>query len=119
MNDTLFIRKLRIETIIGVHEWERSVRQTLVLDLELACDIGPAASTDQLALALDYYTVSERLLRLGEESDFLLVERFAQTAAQMLMQEFDIPWLRMHVAKPGAVAEADEVGITIERGRRN
>lgn len=118
MNDTLFIRGLRVDTVIGVHAWEREITQTLVLDIELACDIAQAANTDALEHAVDYYAVSMRLLQLARESSFQLVETFAETAATILREEFGAQWLRLRVAKPGAVPEATDVGILIERGAR-
>jgi len=118
MNDTLFIRQLRVDTVIGVHDWEREIWQTLVLDIEIACDITLAAQTDKLEHAVDYYAVSMRLIELGQQSAFELVETFASTAADILRDEFNARWVRLRVAKPGAVAQAQDVGVQIERGAR-
>lgn len=119
MNDILFIRQLRVDTVIGVHDWERKITQTLVLDIEIACDIRSAAASDALNDAVDYYRVSMRLIELGRNARFELVERFAETAATILQEEFAAPWVRLRVAKPGAVPEAADVGVLIERGARD
>lgn len=114
--DTIFIRDLRAEAVIGVHAWERDIRQALVLDLELGWDNRPAAAGDDLALALDYATVSARLLEHIGESRCELIETLAEQLAGLLREEFGVPWLRLSLAKPGAVPEARAVGVTIERG---
>jgi 7,8-dihydroneopterin aldolase/epimerase/oxygenase len=114
--DIVFIRELRVDALIGVYDWERSLRQTLVFDLEMGADIRPAASSDDIALALDYHAVSLRLAAIVQSSSFQLVESLAETVASTLMREFAIPWLRLRIAKPGAVPGALEVGVVIERG---
>lgn len=114
--DTVFIRGLRADAVIGVHDWEREVRQTLVLDLELAWDNRPAAAGDDLARALDYAAVSARVLEHVGESRCLLIETLAEQLAALLREEFGVPWLRLSLAKPGAVPEADAVGVAIQRG---
>jgi dihydroneopterin aldolase len=118
VSDLVFIRGLRVDTVIGVYGWERTVRQTLVLDLELAADIAGPAATDDVDRALDYDAVCQRLRRYGAESEWQLVESFAEGAAALLREEFAVPWLRLRLAKPGAVAGADDVGVVIERGAR-
>lgn len=115
----VFVRGLQIETVIGVYDWERQVRQQLLLDLEMAWDTSAAAREDDVALALDYSKVSERLTRFARESDFRLIETFAERAAGLLQESFAISWLRLRVSKPGAVTAAQAVGVTIERGQLN
>ena len=114
--DTVFIRGLRVETIIGVYEWERTVRQTLVFDLDMAHGIAPAAATDQLALALDYHAVSIRVTELVQSRQAELIETLAEEVSTMVMSEFGVPWLRLRITKPTALTEADGVGVLIERG---
>ncbi|WP_299310999.1 dihydroneopterin aldolase [uncultured Halomonas sp.] len=116
--DLVLIESLGVDTVIGVYDWERTITQRLVLDLALATDIRPAAADDDIALTLDYAAISERIAAFAAEHDFALVETFAERLAETLRQEFDIPWLRLAVRKPGAVAAAAAVGVQIERGQR-
>ena len=116
--DIVYIQALRADTIIGVYEWERSVRQSVVLDCELATDNRRAAATDRVEDALDYATLSERVLSFIEGSEFQLIETMAEQVAAIVMTEFGVPWLRLRLAKPGAVAAAAEVGVVIERGNK-
>lgn len=116
--DIVYIRELRAATVIGVYDWERSVRQILVLDLELAADNRRAAASDEIGDALDYAALSARVLAYIEESEFQLIETLAEQVASLVMAEFGVPWLRLRLAKPGAVAQARDVGVLIERGER-
>lgn len=118
MNDKVFIRGLEVDTVIGVYDWERKVRQRLIVDLEMVWDITPAASSDDVQDALDYSAVAERLRAYAAAQEFLLIERMAEAMAALLTSEFAIPWLRLRLCKPGAVPEADDVGVLIERGNR-
>lgn len=117
--DIVYIRDLKIETIIGIFDWERRIRQTVSLDLEMAADIRKAASSDSIHDALDYKAVAKRLITVVGESEFMLVETLAEKIAQILRQEFQIPWLRLHLSKPGAIRGAQDVGVIIERGQLN
>ncbi|WIO74937.1 dihydroneopterin aldolase [Porticoccaceae bacterium LTM1] len=116
--DIVYIRDLRIDTIIGIYDWEREVRQTVSLDLEMASDIRKAAATDDIQYALNYKAVSKRLIAFVEGSEFLLVETMAEQIANIVMTEFDVPWLKLRLSKPGAVRGARDVGLIIERGSR-
>lgn len=116
--DTVYIRGLRVEAIIGVFDWERTIRQPLVLHLDLASDNRAAAATDGIAEAVDYDAISKRVLAYVRDSRFQLIETLAERVAALVREEFDIPWLRLTISKPGAVAEADDVGVIIERGQR-
>ena len=116
--DTVFIRELRVNTIIGVYDWERTVRQSVVLDLEMATDIHRAAGEDALAHTLDYAAISSRLVAFMEHSEFELIETMAEQVASIVLTEFAVPWLRLRLCKPGAVAQARDVGVLIERGVR-
>lgn len=116
--DTIFINDLRVDAVIGVYDWERRIRQTLSIDLELATDIRAAAASDQLDHTLNYKAVAKRVCALVEESRYQLVETLAETIAQTLLKEFPVPWLRVRVNKSGAVRRARDVGVQIERGTR-
>jgi dihydroneopterin aldolase len=114
--DTVHIRGLRADAVIGVYDWERDIRQGLVIDLELASNNRRAASTDHIEDAIDYAAVSSRVLAAVEDSEFQLIESLAEHLAELVMTEFNVPWLRLTLDKPGAVTEADSVGVRIERG---
>ncbi|QEY16668.1 dihydroneopterin aldolase [Cellvibrio sp. KY-GH-1] len=116
--DIVYIRDLRIDTIIGIYDWEREVRQTVSIDLEMASDICKAAATDDIQFALNYKAVSKRLIAYVEDRNALLVETLAEEIAQIIRTEFDVPWLRLRLSKPGAVRGARDVGLIIERGAR-
>jgi dihydroneopterin aldolase len=114
--DRVFIEGLEVDTVIGAYDWERDIRQCLRLDLSFAWDNRPAAADDDLSKALDYASVSTRIIEFAGQARFELVETFAERLAQTLMSEFQIPWLRLRLTKPGAVSAAAGVGVEIERG---
>ena len=116
--DNIYLRDLRIETIIGVNEWERRVKQTVVLDVDIGTDIGKAATSDSVEDTLNYKTVAKRLMAFVGESEFQLVETLAERTAEMLVNEFGVPWLRLRVNKQGALRGVRDVGVVIERGSR-
>ncbi|MDF3031972.1 MAG: folB [Moraxellaceae bacterium] len=116
--DIVYIRELRIETIIGIFDWERRIRQTVSIDLEMAADIRKAAASDSIQDALDYKAVSKRLIAFVEGSEFQLVETMAEKIAALVREEFHVPWLRLQLSKPGAVRGARDVGVIIERGEK-
>jgi dihydroneopterin aldolase len=116
--DTVFIEDLRIETVIGIYDWERRIRQTVALDLEMAFDNTKPAATDAIADTLDYKAVAKRLIAFVESSQFQLVETLAERCATIVVEEFGVAWLRLKLSKPGAVRGAKAVGVAIERGRR-
>ncbi|WP_116368299.1 dihydroneopterin aldolase [Parahaliea mediterranea] len=116
--DTVFIRELALETVIGVYDWERGVRQTLLLDLDMAWDNRPAAAGDDLQHALDYAAVSACIASFMGAQQFQLIETAAEQIAALVRSEFGVPWLRLRLCKPGAVAAARDVGVLIERGER-
>jgi len=117
--DIIYLHDLRIDTVIGVFDWERRVRQTVILDLEMAADIRRAAVSDNLADTLNYKAVAKRLIEFVEHSEFQLVETLAEKVAELVLQEFAVPWLRLRVNKQGAVRGARDVGVIIERGERD
>jgi dihydroneopterin aldolase len=116
--DIIYLHDLRIDTVIGVFDWERRVRQTVILDLEMGADIRRAAASDRLADTLNYKAVAKRLLEFVGASEFQLVETLAERAAALVLEEFEVPWLRLRVNKQGAVRGARDVGVIIERGTR-
>ncbi|MBQ0743530.1 MAG: dihydroneopterin aldolase [Pseudomonas sp.] len=117
--DQVFIKGLSVEAVIGVYDWERTILQPLVLDLEMSWDIRAAAAGDDLSATLDYAAVSTRVLEYVASTQFQLVEALAEHVAALVMQEFSVPWLRLRVTKPGAIEQASGgVGVLIERGAR-
>ena len=114
--DTVFITDLRIETLIGIYDWERKIRQTISLDLEMGTDIRAAAATDAIEDTLNYKAVAKRLIAFVEASEFQLVETLAEKIADIVLTEFNVPWLRLTLHKPGAVRGSRDVGVIIQRG---
>lgn len=116
--DTVFIEDLRIETVIGIYDWERKIRQVVALDLEMAFDNRRPAATDDIDDTLNYKAVGKRLIAFVEGSSFQLVETLAERCAQIVLDEFKVPWLRLKLSKPGALRGSKAVGVVIERGQR-
>ncbi len=114
--DIIFLRDLRIETIIGIYDWERRIKQTVSLDLEMGADIRKAAASDHIDDTLNYKAVAKRLIEFVGASEYQLVETLAERIAELVLGEFNVPWLRLTVNKTGAVRGARDVGIVIERG---
>jgi dihydroneopterin aldolase len=115
--DKIFIRALKTEAIIGIFDWERQVRQTVVIDIEMAADIRKAALTDRIADTLNYKGVAKRVLAFVEASKFHLVETLAEHVAMLVLEEFGIEWVSIVLSKPGAVRGSRDVGVTLERDR--
>ncbi|EGW22787.1 MULTISPECIES: dihydroneopterin aldolase [Methylobacter] len=116
--DIIFLGGLEIETIIGIYDWERVTKQTVILDIEMAFDIQKAAETDDIQYTLDYKTVSHRIISFVEASQFLLVEKLISEIADIIRNEFNVPWVKITLNKKGAIRGASDVGIIIERGER-
>jgi len=116
--DIVFIEDLRIDAVIGIYDRERKIRQPLAFDVEMAFDNRKPAASDDIADTLDYKAVSKRLQSFVGESSFGLVETLAERCAEIIMREFGVAWMRLKVAKPGAVRGAKSVGVVIERGKR-
>ena len=116
--DIIFIRELTVETVIGIYDWEREIKQPVLFDIEMACDIARAAATDSVDDTLNYKAVSKRVIGFVEKSEFQLVETLAERVAQLIMGEFGVPWVRLKVNKRGALRGAVDVGVLIERGER-
>jgi 7,8-dihydroneopterin aldolase/epimerase/oxygenase len=115
--DTIFLRGLEVECIIGFIDWERRVKQTVVIDLELPVDCRRAAVRDEVEDTLDYKKVAKRVIAFVETSDFKLVETLAHRLALLIIEDFNLDWLRVSVNKPGAIRGSRDVGMSIERTR--
>lgn len=113
--DSVFIRGLRVDAIIGIHPWERRIRQTLVFDLELAVDVARAAGSDSVEDTVDYAAVAEFVTDFTIAGEFRLLETLAEKLATELQARFGVVRLRLRVAKPGAVPATRDVGVAIER----
>lgn len=116
--DIVYIRDLRIDTVIGVYDWERNIKQRLSFDIEMATDIRQAAATDDLQYAINYKAVSDRVIEFVEGFHPQLIETLAEAIAELIIKEFNVPWLRLQVSKAGAVRAARDVGLVIERGKK-
>ncbi|HXQ31506.1 MAG TPA: dihydroneopterin aldolase [Steroidobacteraceae bacterium] len=117
MGDRIFVRDLRTETIIGIFDWERKVRQTISFDLEFPGDIRRAAKTDRIEDTLNYKSVAKRVLAFVEASEYHLVETLAEQVAQLILREFAVEWVKITLNKPGALRGSRDVGVMIERTR--
>ncbi len=116
--DIVFIRDLQVETVIGIYDWERKIKQTISIDLDMATDIRKAATSDNIDDTLSYKTVAKRLIAFIEASDYELVEALAEQICTIVRDEFNVPWVRLTLNKPGAVRDSRSVGVIIERGEK-
>jgi dihydroneopterin aldolase len=115
--DIIFIEQLKLETIIGIHDWERENRQPIILDIEMACSTALAAKSDEITDCIDYFTVSQRMMELADSHEFKLVESFAEAASQIILNEFGADSVKITLHKPDAVSQASSVGVIIQRSR--
>ena len=113
--DIVYLRDLRIDTVIGIFDWERRTTQTIILDLEMSVDIAKAAASDDIKDTLNYKAVAKRLIEFVGASEFQLVETLAESVARIVVTEFDVPWVKVTLHKPGAIRGAKDVGVVIER----
>lgn len=116
--DLVLIEGLEVRTVIGIYDWEREIRQTVRLDLEMAWDISKAGQTDDITDTLDYFAVSQRLVRLAESSEFALVETLTEHCARVVLDEFNVRWVRIKLSKPLQYLGMDCASIIIERGEK-
>lgn len=114
--DIVFIRELEIETVIGIYDWERKIRQLISIDLDMATDIKKAANSDNIEDTLNYKAVAKRLIAFVSESEYELVETLAEKICEIVITEFNVPWVKLTLHKPGAVSGSKSVGVMIERG---
>ena len=117
--DVIYVRDLRIAAVIGIYEWEKRIKQTISVDLEMGTDIRTAAASDTIEDTLNYKAVSKRIIAFVEGKQFQLIETLAEKIAALLLEEFKLPWLKLTVSKPGALSSAGDVGVIIERGSRD
>jgi dihydroneopterin aldolase len=115
--DKVFIEALEIECVIGIYDWERTIRQPIVLDIEMAFDNRIPAASDHIADTLDYKAVSKRMIQYVSESSFGLVETLAERCCAIILDEFGVAHVRLKLSKVGAVRGARAVGVIIERAR--
>lgn len=116
--DIVFIEELSVITTIGVYDWEQTIQQKLVFDVEMGWDNRKAAASDDVHDCLSYADVSNAIIEHVQPNRFALVERVAEEICELLLQRFNTPWVRIKVSKPGAIAQASRVGVIIERGSR-
>jgi dihydroneopterin aldolase len=117
MHDVIFLRGLTVECVIGFIDWERRVKQTVVIDLEMPVDCRHASVSDEVQDTLDYKKVAKRMIAFVEASEFKLVETLAHRLALLVLEEFGMAWIRLSVNKPGAIRGSRDVGVSIERSR--
>src|SRR5487761_1100030 len=115
--DSVFIRDLRVETVVGIYDWERRIRQIVSLDLDMRTDIRAAADSDRIEDTLDYKAVAKRVVQFVSEQQFQLVETLAEKVAGLILDEFKIKELKLTLHKHGAVSDSKSVGVSIERSR--
>lgn len=113
--DKIFIHALKTETIVGIFDWERQVKQTVIIDIEFSADIRKAALSDSIHDTLNYKAVAKRVLAFVEASSFHLVETLAEHVALLILQEFGVAWVRIALSKPGAIRGSRDVGVMLER----
>ena len=118
MSDIVYIRELEVETIIGIFDWEREVKQIVSLDLDMVHDIAKAGETDDIEYALNYKSISKRLIAFIEKSEYFLIEALAEAVTSIVINEFSVPWVRLRISKPGALRGSKDVGVIIERGSK-
>ncbi|MDG2107659.1 MAG: dihydroneopterin aldolase [Woeseiaceae bacterium] len=117
--DKIFLSELKIDTVIGIFEWERRIRQAVIIDLEMSADITKAAMTDNVIDTLNYKSVAKRIQEFVAESSFQLIETLAEHIAAIIRNEFSVAWVKVRVNKPGAIRGSKAVGVEIERGAQS
>jgi 7,8-dihydroneopterin aldolase/epimerase/oxygenase len=113
--DKIFIHALKTEAIIGIFDWERQVKQTVIVDIEISADIRKAAFSDSIDDTLNYKRIAKRVLAFVEESKFHLVETLAEHLAMLILEEFGVAWVHLSLSKPGAIRSSQDVGVALER----
>jgi dihydroneopterin aldolase len=114
-SDTIFLQDLKVETVVGIWDWERKIRQTVSIDIEMAADVVKAAETDNIEGTLNYKAVAKRVQQFVGDSEYQLIETLAEKLAETILSEFNIPWIQLRVSKPGAIRNARNVGVVIHR----
>jgi 7,8-dihydroneopterin aldolase/epimerase/oxygenase len=117
--DKIFVHALKTETIVGIFDWERQVKQTVLIDIEFSADIRKAALSDSIDDTLNYKGVAKRVLAFVDVSSFHLVETLAEHIAMLVLQEFGVAWVSVALSKPGAIRSSRDVGVMLERNARD
>jgi 7,8-dihydroneopterin aldolase/epimerase/oxygenase len=115
--DKIFVHALKTEAIIGIFDWERQVKQTVIVDIEISADVRKAALSDSIDDTLNYKRVAKRVLSFVESSKFHLVETLAEHIAMLILEDFGCAWVRISLSKPGAIRSSRDVGVVLERDR--
>ena len=113
--DHIFLHDMKVKTIVGIWDWERKIRQTVSIDLEMGADVRRAAASDNIDDTLNYKLVAKRVQEFVGDSSFQLVETLAERIAELILNDFDVPWVEVRVNKPGAIRGAKHVGVKIRR----
>ena len=116
--DIVFIKGLKVDTVIGIYDWEREIRQEIVLDIEMSADVSSAATSDNIEEALNYKDVCHRISEFVKDSEFLLVESLAEEICQIVINEFNVNWVKLKLDKGEAITGAEGVGVIIERTKQ-
>lgn len=116
--DIIFLQEVKVQTVLGVPEWERMKPQTVVLDIELAMPHSRSCQTDAIEDTIDYGQIVNRLRQQLSEKSFHLVEALAENVAQMIIDEFGAPWVKVRVAKLGVITGVSRLGVVIERSAK-
>ena len=116
--DIIYLHDLKVDTIIGIWDWERRTTQTLTIHLDMGVDMRRAAASDHIADTLNYKAVAKSVITFIGDSRFHLVETLTEKVAQLLLEEFPILWIRVKVNKKGAIRGATDVGVIIERSAK-
>ncbi|MGA2778375.1 MAG: dihydroneopterin aldolase [Steroidobacteraceae bacterium] len=117
--DKIFIRSLKAEAIIGIYDWERQVKQTVIVDIEIGADVRKAALSDSIEDTLNYKRVAKRVLAFIEASRCRLVETLSEQIAMLILEEFEVAAVKIELSKPGAVRSSKDVGVILERNRED
>ena len=117
--DIIYLHNMRVESVIGVWEWERRIRQSLIIDIDLGTDVSRACDTDVIEDTVDYKAVSDKVMDISSASEFHLIEALAGRIAQTILDEFNVQWIRVRINKQGVVRHVRDIGVIIERGRRD
>jgi 7,8-dihydroneopterin aldolase/epimerase/oxygenase len=115
VTDTVSIRELRVSAVIGVHDWEREIEQTLVFAVDMAADVAKAAASDRISDALDYSAVAQTVTDVVTQGEFQLIETAAERVARQLLADYPLGWVRVEVAKPLS-RDGYTAAVTVERG---
>jgi dihydroneopterin aldolase len=116
--DIIFIAELKIETLIGIYEWEKAVPQTIELNLEIGLRGEHAAKSGKIVDTIDYSSVVARIEQLFRDEHFLLLEKAGEAIADTLLREFKAPWVKVSIAKLAPLRNVKKLGVVIERGKR-